>query len=602
MKSMKKILAMALAVVMIMSLATTVFANGTEGGTTTYNYQYEIFQIFTGKFEENVLTDVKWGEDAKLPAGVSVGDAVSSEVLKELEGIEQVATDETKLTTILKYADLSKTKTVMGSNDNPASFTLAKDGYYLVRDKADSQSGENGYYTTYVVQVVDNTLSITRKGTVPRVDKYILDSTQVKENEASIGEDVNYEIVGSLPSNIADYDTYYYVFTDILSKGLTLKDMDDATDGIQNNIKVYIQNGDVTVDVTDYFYRNAAANSENKGTDITVGIKDLIALKLVEDFDDATEGNQSVNSITAATKVVVTYTAVLNADAVVGNNGNPNTVFLRYSNDPNNDGTPASGSNKPSENPEEPKPEETTPGEPSTTTTIPTGVTPKDTVWTYTTELTINKVDAEGNALTGAKFQLTGDSVKKVVITTYKYEADTDGTYYKLKTGAYTTDAPNNNNTDMYESTTVKYKQNAERTSVEVSDSVNVISVVGADGKLKFTGLGAGTYTITELEAPAGYNKLETPIEVTITWAAPTGNSNECTWTYSGTDYTDANNNKQHDEGEPYLPTVTVINQKGSTLPSTGGIGTTLFYVFGGIMVLAAVVLLITKKRMASAE
>ena len=87
-------------------------------------------------------------------------------------------------------------------------------------------------------------------------------------------------------------------------------------------------------------------------------------------------------------------------------------------------------------------------------------------------------------------------------------------------------------------------------------------------GKIKITGLDADTYTLEETTIPAGYVK-----------AANT----EATINNSTTAY--------HD--------ITIQNVKGQTLPETGGMGTTLFYTVGGIMVLAAVVLLITKKRMA---
>ena len=77
-------------------------------------------------------------------------------------------------------------------------------------------------------------------------------------------------------------------------------------------------------------------------------------------------------------------------------------------------------------------------------------------------------------------------------------------------------------------------------------------------------------YTLTETEAPEGYNKLSAAVNVTV----------------------NAENGTR----------IGVENNAGSELPSTGGMGTTLFYALGGILVVAAVVLLVTKKRMSSAE
>lgn len=75
---------------------------------------------------------------------------------------------------------------------------------------------------------------------------------------------------------------------------------------------------------------------------------------------------------------------------------------------------------------------------------------------------------------------------------------------------------------------------------------------------------------------------------MTITFTAPTALSTDCTWTYTGTDVVNGTNTNH----------VTVTNNAGTELPSTGGMGTTIFYVLGGILVVGAVVLLVTKKRM----
>jgi len=90
-----------------------------------------------------------------------------------------------------------------------------------------------------------------------------------------------------------------------------------------------------------------------------------------------------------------------------------------------------------------------------------------------------------------------------------------------------------------------------------------------------FTGLANGTYTLVEKTVPAGYNKAL-----------------DSTFTIKEHDYNAAN----------LIQATTVVNQAGAELPSTGGMGTTLFYIGGGILVLAAIVLLVTKKRMSSAE
>ena len=109
-----------------------------------------------------------------------------------------------------------------------------------------------------------------------------------------------------------------------------------------------------------------------------------------------------------------------------------------------------------------------------------------------------------------------------------------------------------------------------------------------ASGNINLIGLDAGTYYLEETKAPTGYNKLTDPITVVIdrgTLPTVVGSTVSCTVKYNGTEATD---NK----------TVRVFNNAGTTLPSTGGIGTTLFYVIGGGLMVAAAILLITKKRM----
>lgn len=105
------------------------------------------------------------------------------------------------------------------------------------------------------------------------------------------------------------------------------------------------------------------------------------------------------------------------------------------------------------------------------------------------------------------------------------------------------------------------------------------------NGHFSIIGLDAGTYYLKETEAPAGYNMLKGPIEVVIT---ATVDSATNTGTATVTPAVDG--------------TVKVENNTGAELPSTGGIGTTIFYVVGGLLVVAAGVLLVTRKRMSKSE
>lgn len=516
---------------------------------STVTHTYEIYQIFTGDYADGVLSNIKWGANGTG----TVGDKVDETILEELEALVEGKSDTERLAVITNYANLTSTPVKTGSE---TTYTGLTPGYYLIKDQDGSLTGTNVPYTLYVVQVVDTVLNFTPKGEVPSTDKKIVEGeNKVETNEASIGDEVHYEITGTMPSNIADYKTYYYMFTDTLSKGLTFK---------EGSFKVTV-NG---VDVTKYFWKDAGTYNEVTGTIIRVGILDVKALSLLT--------NPAVGEITADTEVVLTYTATLNENAVIAGTGNPNDVKLDYSNDPNNSGD---GSTTPPENPDEPKPEH------------PTGETPKVEVVTYTTELTILKKDEDGGFLPGVEFTLTGNGVNVVLVTEETFAEAADGEYWKLKDGTYTTTAPTvaddeTDNTADYESIETKY---TKTTSVVAKGKeqaeTDVVGTVQADGTVTFTGLGAGDYTITETKTLPGYNTIE-PIEFTLTFDAETK--------------TFSSDNENVTVGIDNMLDTNIINQKGSLLPSTGGIGTTIFYVVGGVLVIGAGILLVAKKRMSS--
>ena len=167
------------------------------------------------------------------------------------------------------------------------------------------------------------------------------------------------------------------------------------------------------------------------------------------------------------------------------------------------------------------------------------------------------------------------------------YETAADGTYYMLKDGTYTTEAPNGNE-DLYDSTSKKYKLVDKVTEDVTKEQVTAEGYVNENGVLTIEGLNAGTYTITELAAPEGYNLLNLPIELVVN-SVVDQDTKTCDWsaTVDGENAAIENN----------VIKLTVKNNQGSELPSTGGIGTTLFYVLGGMLVLSACVILITRKR-----
>ena len=128
--------------------------------------------------------------------------------------------------------------------------------------------------------------------------------------------------------------------------------------------------------------------------------------------------------------------------------------------------------------------------------------------------------------------------------------------------------------TDSEGITVIKLKQKDSTTNYFV-DSSGEESVTTTDtGEFTIKGLDAGTYYLTETKQPAGYNLLSVPVKITIA----------------------ADGKITVGDGKDAV--TKVENKSGSLLPSTGGMGTTLFYIFGAILVIGSGVVLITKKRM----
>ena len=126
----------------------------------------------------------------------------------------------------------------------------------------------------------------------------------------------------------------------------------------------------------------------------------------------------------------------------------------------------------------------------------------------------------------------------------------------------------------------------------------------GADGKFVIAGLDAGSYYLRETKAPAGYNLLKNDISVTITATLDKSENNPALTELKLSvkdDKTGAEATESNGSVDTGIVATNVVNNSGTELPSTGGMGTTIFYVLGSILVIGAVVLLITKKRMSAA-
>lgn len=179
------------------------------------------------------------------------------------------------------------------------------------------------------------------------------------------------------------------------------------------------------------------------------------------------------------------------------------------------------------------------------------GKTPEDTVIVFTYEIKATKVDGETNkGLEGVKFRI------------YKMSGD-DKWYAQVAEG----------------------KLNGWVTTA----NDDCVLTSGEGGKFSLAGLDDGTYFIEEITPLPGYNSID-PVEIKIN-----GNTNNG---QSGNGATSELTSVKFTVGKTTADAITIVNNAGTTLPSTGGMGTTVFYVVGGGLMAVAVVLLVTKKRM----
>jgi len=552
-KLLKSLLAIAAAFLMVFSLGTTVYAttsvtinDGSGSDTATYK-GWRIFDVVTGTDNDNKTTynyTVNSDYSSQLvdktvveSLGMTYKSTVTAdEVLNTLEGngIDSegksiTLTDEKKnafaKALYSKVKDLNPDVTFK-SKEKKDNVT---DGYYLIAENVAqnaSTTADGDTVSLILLKTADATdnpdgLIVSTKEGTPTVDKYVKehnDSTQATDTysdwqyaaDYDIGDYVPFKLVGTLSDKYANYDTYYYEFSDKLDPGFTYDDKANLT------VELYDSDGEtkkgtftISGDNTNNFTITPGEYSKSSGTTLSVKTTDL-KLATVKD----SEGNAV--SVDANDKIVVTYKAKLNSNAIIGSAGNWNKVTLKYESNPNvNHG--------------------------GTSTQKPTQ---EKTVVVFTYKTIVNKVDAKGNDLTGATFTL-----------------------YKIGTN-----------------------------NEELALNSEVIKG-GADPKFTFEGLDAGKYVLKETKQPDGFTKAN---DIYFEIKAELDQNNKSISSFSG-NITSGDSSVYPESASASLNDGTysfkVINTTKGALPTTGGIGTTMFYVIGGSLVAVAAVLLITKKR-----
>lgn len=367
----------------VMAPVTMAFAAGTDGSVTIRNVdgnatEFVGYQIFNADVDnDGNVSNITW-------VNLDVKSAVEG-VIKKEETTYPGETAQDAADWIKDHAKGTNETTRVDSNSVPYKIAAAVDGltttvktnkqkvdnlahgYWLfVTDTSTIDAGEAGTSPIFTV-VGSNPVDITEKTGIPTVEKKIVSDADGQEHDAAdsqIGQDVTYNLYGTIAENYDKYVGYFYEFSDQISKGLTLQDgaqvyLYGSKDAAQADLK----REHPMLNITDSFTPGSGVEDANGNKTMTWTCNDLKGI--------------SGATITEGSCIVVSYTARINERAIVaGTESNDNAVILKYSNNP---------MNKDSK-----------------------GQTPPDKVKDYTYGLKINKVDlGTEKALEGAKFTIT---------------------------------------------------------------------------------------------------------------------------------------------------------------------------------------------------
>lgn len=487
MKLIKKMLAIMFAFMMVVGMGTKVNAEegaqpNTKGSITITNalpkQEYKLYRILELESFNTTSGAYSYKLSEKWKGFISDANYNAGKYLKEENGYVTWINENSDDATVrvfaeeaLKYAQVNGIECdSLIKNETDSEKSIAANnlplGYYLV----DSSVG-----ALCNVNTTRPNVEINEKNGTPTVEKKVKEDSKdtfESSNTADIGQTLEFKTTITAQAGAQNY-----VLHDKMDAGLTftgtvsvsLKKNDTKPEQILENNKDYV------------------LKTSDLGEICTFHIE------FTKDLCD---------SLSAGDQIIVSYSAILNENAVVGNAGNKNDTWLKYGN-----GTDTAHS--------------------STTT--------------KTYEIPVFKYTGNNKPLAGAKFTLSKNSNGSDPIELIKVNDETkDLTYRVAKTGE-------------------------KPVATEITTPSN--------GKFVIQGLDADTYYLTETEAPKGYNKLASPITIVIAEDGKvTSNRSEVT-------------------------TVNVENKTGTLLPSTGGMGTTIIYMAGAILVIASGIVIVSKKK-----
>lgn len=578
MKIMKKMTALLLALLMVMGmLVTTAMAD--EHTITIENpaagHTYKAYQIFRGEVFGGVVSDIAWGSDIdkvsfvaalqdhntpfsdQFPADANVYTSNANQignVIKEWSHNED---------NIQLFADIAKEHIILGNTvaevtannaGSPCVLTLPSSGYYLVVDTTTTDDSDR--ITDYLLLISGTSTKIkySPAGFNMTVN-YRKDGTFNNYVDLEVGASAFIKLEASLSTLYEDYNQYYLGFKTTLPAGLTFADFDDdvvaeayilhtngkttAIDPIHNEYKVKFD-GDKTVFVDFGNILDEAATGQPDMLD-----DDKLVVKL--------EAKVSSNNIEFGKGT---------APGNVGNKITSEMIYTNNMNQPDFDHTQINESNTDKDH----------------WTDFITHSKISDTASVYTYQIKFQKQDSTNEKpLAGATFRLIRTETND----------QNQHTYY------YATFQQDNTDNSIYRVTGWEQKSDAATPTDLTILTSSAVSETGGNytgGTFTIQGLDAQSYSLEEVTPPSGYNKMQQPVGIAI---RSNFENDVLTELYANVDSTRI----EGAEETGLISLAPIKNTPGASLPTTGGMGTTIFYIVGGVLVLGAGAAFVMKRR-----
>lgn len=572
MKKMKKVLALILAMTMVLGMGLTTFAaNGTPQSSDTAevkitgmssNATVTLYQIAEGEYGTggNGFTGYSWAKDASFtdeskPTATEI-NTIAQGILSVPQAITPLETitdgtvspdnpgaENTTYTYTKKVSAGAYIAIITGAADGTIYNPILLTATYGTKDNEGNLVGgsiDAGstylYGSTAIAKSTKPVIEKTAEGTTPDGDR----------QTASVGDVITYTITPTIPDYPSNATNKTFFISDTMSEGLTFD---------YSSLAVNIAGQEVTKNGNNFLLNGkiiAASYQIQNGFNLNFNYENLIS--------DETMG--------AVYNVTVTYTAAINGNAVVGGEGNTNNAELFYAHDPNSGYTHTTPETKP---------------DPDTATDISKT---EDSVTIYTYQLAFKKTDDSESAqpLGNAVFGIYSDRDCKNLVDIVKTNANGYAVSTNVAAGTYYVkeiEAPSGYslNTTVY-SITVNWTTATTQITETVTDRT-YISDKPSDDAVQVGWLKDGVFyemgvTTSDDAAAAGYVAAYIASETTTTTS----------------DMTTVKNG-----GGTAVLNKTITNTLLSALPSTGGIGTTIFTVGGCIIMIAAAALFFMNRR-----